>query len=514
MYLVTAEEMRRLDRAAAEEAGVAGLVLMENAGAGAARIALELLRGPGRVAVLAGPGHNGGDGLVLARHLAGAGIEAEVFLFGQPRGIALENLRAAKGAGVAVHEGGEQAGRAQAADLIVDALLGTGLKGPPRGTMAAIISRVREWDRPVLALDVPSGLDADTGQVPGVCVRAQVTATFGLPKPGLYLYPGAAEVGEVRIVNISLPRTVIERYPPATRLLTPQLASGMLPDRPPWGHKGTFGHTVVVGGSRGFLGAAILAGLGALRAGSGLASVITPAPLDLEVTAAAPELMTLGVGDGGWPAEAGGWLDTVLARRPAALAVGPGMGADPGLTGLVAGILKRVSCPVVVDADALNALARLDPAELRSVLRPDVVLTPHPGEMARLTGLTVEAINADRIACARAAAGRWGVIVVLKGAGTVVALADGRAWLDPGGNPALATAGSGDVLTGVIAGLLAQGLAPERAAALGVHLHRRAGDLAGQEMGKAGVIARDLLSRLPAARAGLEAASTNSNAAR
>ncbi|MDQ7793495.1 MAG: NAD(P)H-hydrate dehydratase [bacterium] len=505
MYLATAEEMRRLDRAAAAEAGIGTLLLMENAGAGAARIAREMLGGSGPVVVLAGPGNNGGDGLVLARHLKCAGTEVEVFLFGRPRGVALENLRAARGAGVVVHENGQETERAVSeADLVVDALLGTGLKGPPGKTMAPLISLARGCGHPVLALDVPSGLDADTGQVPGVCVRAQVTATFGLAKPGLYLYPGAAESGLVRVVDMSLPPTVIERHPPVTRLLDREAAAAMVPRRPPWGHKGTFGHSVILGGSRGFLGAAVLAGLGALRAGAGLVTVGTPAPLDLAVSAAAPELMTLAIGEGEWPAGAGDWLATVLARRPAALALGPGMGADPRLTALVTELLARVSCPVVVDADGLNALARLEPDQLAAALGPGAVLTPHPGEMARLTGLSPEVIAADRIGVARSAAMGWRATVVLKGAGTVVALADGRAWLDPGGNPALATAGSGDVLTGIITGLLAQGLPPGEAAPLGVHLHRRSGDLAREELGEAGVIARDILARLPVARAGLE----------
>lgn len=499
MFLVTAEEMRRLDQAAAE-AGVSGLMLMENAGAGAARIAAAMRGGSGRVVVCAGPGNNGGDGLVLARHLVAAGIQTEVFLSGEPRGIARQNLQAARGSGVPVHAGSDGAGAAMAgAALVVDALLGTGLKGPPRADTAAIIKLIRDCGRPVLALDVPSGLDADTGRLPGAWVRADVTATFGLGKPGLYLYPGAAAAGEVRVVDIALPRPVIERHPPATRLLTPEAARAMLPPRPPWGHKGTFGHTVVLGGSPGLLGALVLAGLGALRAGSGLVTVATAAPLAPGVALAAPELMTLAVGED--------WVGSIRERRPAALAIGPGLGSDPGLTGRVAALLAAgVDVPVVVDADGLNALARMDPDRLPAVLGPGVVLTPHPGEMARLVRLAVEDIQADRIECARRAARNWGATVVLKGAGTVVALPGGRAWIDPGGNPALATAGSGDVLTGVIAGLLAQGVPPGEAAALGVHLHRRAGDLAATAIGRAGVIAGDLLLRVPAARAGLEGA--------
>jgi NAD(P)H-hydrate epimerase len=509
VYLATADEMRRLERAAADEAGISELVLMENAGAGAARIARSLLTtGRARVTVFAGPGNNGGDALVLARHLTGEGHRLTTFVVGgRPRGIAHQNLVAAARSGVQIiadGASGQFLEAAAGADLVVDGLLGTGLKGAPRGPIAEAIAAVRACGRPVLALDVPSGLQSDTGQRPGVAVRATVTATFGLAKPGLYLYPGAEAAGVVQIVDISLPGPVVEGWRPATRLLSPDLARGMLPSRPPWGHKGTFGHVIVLGGSEGMAGAPILAGLAALRAGAGLVTVVVPSPLDQAVVAAAPELMTIAVGSSGqWPSDSQGWFDRLLDRDPAALVLGPGMGLSAGSGDLVASVLRPCRIPVVVDADALNALSRLDAARRAACLGSQTVLTPHPGEMARLLDREVSSIQADRMTSAREAARNWETTVVLKGAGTVVAGEDGDAWLDPGGNPALATAGSGDVLAGVIGGLLAQGLPGPQAAALGVYLHRSAGDRVRARQGEAGALARDLLGELPAARKAL-----------
>jgi len=509
VYLATAAEMRRLERAATEEAGLAELILMENAGAGAAQVARSLLPAVGsRVAVFAGPGNNGGDALVVARHLAGSGHQLTAFLVGgPPRGIARQNLVAAAGSGVEIIDAagpGQFEQVAANAALVVDGLLGTGLQGAPRGAIADAIAAIRACRQPVLALDVPSGLQSDTGQLPGVWVRATVTATFGLAKPGLYLYPGAESAGAIRLVDISLPGPVLERWRPATRLLSPDLARGMLPSRPPWGHKGTFGHVVIVGGSTGMAGAPILAGRGALRAGAGLVTVVLPSPFDLAAVATAPELMTIAVGSGGqWPADSREWLDRLLDRHPAAIAIGPGMGHGPGLANLVTVLLTRSPCPVVVDADALTILSGFTSREKEACLGPRVVLTPHPGEMARLLDREVALIQADRLGQAREAARNWRTTVVLKGAGTVVAAGEGDAWLDPGGNPALATAGSGDVLAGAIAGLLAQGLSGPQAAALGVYLHRSAGDRVRARLGEAGAIAGDLLGELPAARAAL-----------
>jgi NAD(P)H-hydrate epimerase len=504
--------MRRLERAAAEEAGLTELILMENAGAGAAQVARSLLPSiRSRVAVFAGPGNNGGDGLVLARHLAASGHQLTVFLVGgPPRGIARHNLVAAAGSGVEIIDDagpGQFQQAAANAVLVVDGLLGTGLKGAPRGPIADAIAAIRAGGSPVLALDVPSGLQSDTGQLPGVWVRATVTATFGLAKPGLYLYPGAESAGTIRIVDISLPVPALERWRPATRLLSPELARTMVPSRPSWGHKGTFGQVAVLGGSTGMAGAPVLAGLGALRAGAGLVTVVLPSPLDLAVVGAAPELMTVAVGSGGqWPADSREWLDRLLDRQPTAIAIGPGMGGGSGLADLATAVLTRSSCPVVVDADAINVLAALDPRQQAACLGARSVLTPHPGEMARLLGREVASIQADRLGQAREAARKWRTTVVLKGAGTVVATGEGEAWLDPGGNPALATAGSGDVLAGAIAGLLAQGLPGPQAAALGVYLHRSAGDRVRARLGDAGAIAGDLLGELPAARAALSLA--------
>ncbi len=555
--LFSAAEMREADRLAAES-GVSGLRLMENAGRVVAEVAARLaqpgvpgvsatqigLLGPrpaGPITILAGKGNNGGDGLVAARYLAQRGLDVEVIL-AEPgetfRGDALANLKALVEGGFArprVFAGpsADLGPRLAGSAVVIDALLGTGAKGAPRGPAAALIGLLNEAGgrdpirRPlVLSVDLPSGLDADTGQAPGPCVRADATLALGGIKLGLVLPEAAGYVGRLHIAPIGLPGACLGR--PSTHWLLPGEAGAFLPTRPRAGHKGTFGHVWVVAGSPGYTGAAVLAGLGALRSGSGLATVVCPEGCREVVATALPELLTRGLpqgSDGRLPGAAAGDLALVLTGAglgpKTSLVIGPGLGATPDVTAFIAATLRGPGrrLAVVLDADALNAMALAGPEAVTDLLASAattgwasaspaagaspsaarIVVTPHPGEMARLTGLPTATIQADRLGTARRAAAAWGVIVVLKGAGTVVASPDGQAWVNATGNPAMASAGSGDVLAGAIGSLLAQGCSPLEAALAGVSAHGLAGDLAAREIGGRGLLASDIAHRLPRA---------------
>jgi hydroxyethylthiazole kinase-like uncharacterized protein yjeF len=512
--VATAEEMRRADRRATERYGVPSLLLMENAGRGAAD-ALERTLGPvggRRVVVVCGKGNNGGDGFVVARHLLGRGARVSAWLVGRSddvRGDARVNLEALRRAGEPVTEAPEPGEAAfdrlraelTKADVIVDAVLGTGVRGAATGAIAAAIEAINAAGiagRPVCALDLPSGLPSDGEASIGPVVRARVTVTFGLPKLGLVLPAGAAQAGRVEIADLGIPRAWLEEGIP-TALLEAADVRASLPLRPAEAHKGSYGHLLVVAGSVGRTGAAVLACLGALRAGTGLVTCATPASQQPVVAAQLPEPMTESL-----PETAARTISTKAVERVVellgrmdALALGPGIGLDPETRTAVEMLVREVERPMVVDADALTALAG-NPALCRAAPAPRL-LTPHPGEAARLLGCTIAEVQADRIGSARRLAAESGAIVALKGARTVVADPEGRVTLNPTGNPGMATGGTGDVLTGVAGGLLAQGVAPGVALRAAVYLHGLAGDLAAAARGQAGLVAGDLADALPAA---------------
>jgi NAD(P)H-hydrate epimerase len=506
--LVTAEEMRRADRRAMDELGVSGLILMENAGRGATD-AIERAFGPAggrRVAVLAGKGNNGGDGFVVARHLAGRGARVTVWLLArvsEVHGDAATNLdivrRAVPVTEVTDTPGLERVrGALREADLVVDALLGTGASGPASGLLAEAIRLVNESTRPVCALDLPSGLSADDGTSTGPVVQADLTVTFGLPKRGLVLHPGAAHAGRIEVADLGVPRAWLGEGV-SVGLLEPDDVRGLLIPRPPDAHKGRFGHLLVIGGSVGKTGAAVLTCLGALRSGAGLVTCAVPGTQQPIVAGGVPEAMTEPL-----PETAVRTLSehalhrlTELASRMDAIAVGPGVGLDPETQATVRELSRRVDRPMVLDADALTALAG-HLGVLREAQGPRV-LTPHPGEAARLLDAGVAEIQAARIESARRLAAATGAFVALKGAGTVVAAPGGEATVNPTGNPGMATGGTGDVLTGVAGALLAQGLAPLAALRLAVYLHGLAGDRAAAGLGPVGLRAGDVADALPGA---------------
>jgi len=384
------------------------------------------------------------------------------------------------------------------AACVVDAILGTGLRSQVRGLYADAIEVVNSCGAPVLALDVPSGLDADTGAVLGTAVQAEATATFGFAKLGQVLYPGAEYCGVLGVVDIGIDDRAIAAHPPRARLSDEFMASGLLPRRVVDAHKGSCGHLLVIAGSRGKTGAAILATRAGLRGGAGLVTLATPASTHPICASAVFEAMT-----DPWPDRDGAlrFDEDCLAAAledKAAVVVGPGLGVSVAVRRLTTWLLRESPLPMVLDADALNVLAgRLGP--LRRA-RARVVLTPHPGEMARLAGIAVGAVQADRVGVARSFAEEHCCVLVLKGARTVIAAPDGMVWINPTGNPGMASGGMGDVLAGLIGSLLAQGLDTHEAACAGVFLHGAAGDMVA-DAGSVGMIATDVIEHLrPAAR--------------
>lgn len=486
--LAGAEAMRALDRHAIEVLGVPGEVLMESAGR--AVVDVVLARRPSRVHVVCGPGHNGGDGLVAARHLAIVGVAVDVELVAAPRGDAAVQWERARAAGV---REGDGAG----ADLVVDAIFGTGLARPVEGPAARAIERLNEAGVPVVAVDLPSGIDADRGAELGVAVRAAETVTFGMPKPGLALEPGRSLAGRVTVARIGIPEHAPGVAPDAL-VWTPAAAAERLPERPADGHKGHFGHVLVAAGSQGKTGAAALAARAALRAGAGLVTVACPAGVNDILEQKCTEAMTEPVPDTAGRAFAAAAEDALLALAESrdVVALGPGIGREPETEAMVRSLVKRLTKPLVLDADGLNAFeGRAE--ELRAS-----VITPHPGEAARLLGSSSVEIQSDRLGAARRLADMSGAVVVLKGAGTVIAGPEGPPLINPTGGPALAAGGSGDVLTGVVAAFLAQGLPARDAAGLGVFVHGLAADrVAGGAA--AGLLAGELADALPQAVAAL-----------
>jgi len=509
MRVTTAAEMAAIDRETIA-GGVPGLELMERAGA-AMLAALTAEGGPprgARIAVCCGKGNNGGDGLVLARLLHGEGCTVTVML--PPEDAELSPDAAANlarlPAGVAVVRPAA-ADRARVwrelqagADLVVDALFGTGIRPPLRPGDADLIRAFDPAVAPIVSLDVPSGVCGDDGRVDPVAVPAHRTLTVGLPKLGLLLPPGRDFVGELAVLDIGFPPEICARHAVGRSWLTPAEAAALRAPRPTDTHKYAAGTVLVLAGSRRYGGAALLAGLGALRSGAGLTSLALPeihAPAALGfVPEALVVPLALGAG-GGLAALADAELDALLSRRDA-WAVGPGLADDPGTDAWVIRALGRVQTPVVADADALSAFARAGVTP--SFAAAEAVLTPHGGELARLAGVAADELAARRLDLVPELARRWGVTLVAKGSPTLVAAPDGHLTINATGHDALAVGGTGDVLTGLIGGLLAQGLEAPHAAVLGCWLHGRAGELAALAAGgRRGVLAREVAEALPRA---------------
>ena len=522
MRFLTADQMRTWDRRAITERGISGLSLMTRAGAAVARVAADLAacRGSARVIAVAGRGNNGGDACVAARLLHAAGLQVET-LATAPADLLRGDARAAwdqmVAAGVPARVLPDEAAWLAWSDVsffprgvvVIDGLLGTGSAGAPRGGVAAAIRWINAVRRQggVVAVDLPSGLDADTGAPADPVVSADVTVSFGAPKCGFTNARGWQALGRVEIAEIGLPADAMPTSGDGMLdfIAAPDLA-GVLPERARDGHKGCFGHVLVIGGSRGLTGAPALAALGALHGGAGLVSAAAPAASVAVLAAQAPAVMAYTVettADGGMtPATLAAGLTRSLDAFDV-IAAGPGLSAGAGTAALVTALLADSCRRLVLDADALNVLAR-QPEELRRAVPTaagdaSVIITPHPGEAARLLGLSTAAVQADRVAAVRALAARSGAVAVLKGAGTLVGTPDGNVALNLTGNPARASGGSGDVLTGLIAALWAQGLSAVNAARLGVWLHGTAGDRAAWQSGARALPAESLAHGLDGA---------------
>lgn len=506
--IITGTQMQELDRRTIGEAHIPARVLMDRAGSGLVA-ALEQTFGSTqgkRVIILCGKGNNGGDGFVAARLLHRRRTQVQVLMMSPAselsRDAAVMYRQFVRTAGKsAVHLYTSKSlvsSLLRESDLIIDALLGTGLSSDVTAHYADAIDCINEAGRPVVAADLPSGLHADTGAILGRAVRASLTVTFGLPKLGLYQSHGVDLSGSVSLIDIGIPQAYIEAVMSHTTLITPASVRAVLPARRPASHKGTFGHAGIIAGSVGKTGAAAMAAKAALRIGTGLVTVAVPAGVNDVLESKLLEAMTIPMPDTKARTFSRSALDrlkTFITTRTA-VAIGPGLSTHPETVELVQALMKDLDRPAVLDADALNALAGR--ASVLTACKTPPILTPHPGEMARLeANATPQSINADRIGTAVRFARERGTFVVLKGARTVVARPDGAAAICPTGNPGMATAGTGDVLTGMIVGLLAQGLAPWEAACAGTYLHGYAGDLAAADKGPAGLIAGDVIEQIP-----------------
>jgi hydroxyethylthiazole kinase-like uncharacterized protein yjeF len=510
MELVTAAEMRALDCAAIEERKIPGLRLMENAGKA---VVQEMERQFGRLrdrtfTVVAGKGQNGGDGFVVARLLRQRGCRTRVVLLAAASLLTEDSaitFRKYKQAGGRTHQVTDEASIAGVqslvcdSEILVDAIFGTGLNAPVQGAAAVVINLMNRSRRRIVAIDLPSGLHADSGQILGTAVQAFLTVTLARPKRGLYLGDGPNIAGIIRIVDIGIPPEVIARAKIPLQLLDAVSLRAMLPPRKRAAHKGSFGHAGIIAGSSGKTGAAAMAALGALRAGAGLVTVSIPEGLHGVLEAKLLEAMSFPVAETASHSLAQSAKASLLgfAAAKTAVAIGPGIGSEGETVGLVRELITEIKQPLVLDADGINALA--GHAHILRRAQAPVILTPHPGEMARLLGTSAGDVQKDRLGVAGGFAQEFNVHVVLKGAGTVIAAPDGALAVNPTGNPGMATGGTGDVLTGMIVGFLAQGLSPWNAACAGTYLHGLAGDLAAARRGEIGMIARDLVDAIPEA---------------
>jgi len=511
-YVVTAEEMRALDAATIEEIGLPGAVLMENAGRAVASEVSDMLDGDGHVAVCCGAGNNGGDGYVIARCLREWGLSATVYLAAPADKIAgdaklhLNVFEQCGGRVAAIDDEAslvEHAPDIEVADVVVDALFGTGLAREVTGHYAEVIRVVNRAHGVRVAVDIPSGLSADSGRILGIAVNADRTITFGFAKPGLVSAPGYARCGEVVVAEMGIPSDLARAHGAQLAVVEAEDVALWLPERGPLDHKSTRGHVLIVAGSPGKRGAGRMAARAALRAGAGLVTLAAPgsdwpapdevmtAELDADATGAADRLQSLAAG-----------------KR--AVAIGPGMPTGAEARAFVRAALQSLEVPIVVDADGLNHLG--DDLDAVAGSPVPVILTPHPGEAGRLLGTSAGEVERDRIAAVRELARRSKAVVVLKGARTLVcdgSIADPFVTINPTGNPGMASGGTGDVLTGVIAALVGQGIAPAEAARAGAFLHGLAGDIAAEAGGETGLVAGDVTEALPHALAALESADSD-----
>jgi len=495
MKILTSTQMRNIDRRTIERLGVPSIVLMENAAIAVVDAIFAHYPNSERVAIVCGTGQNGGDGFAVARHLENRGVVPVIVIVGDRgsvRGDAQTNLLVCERLGIPIYDiavGGDlETALAHAADtdVLVDAIFGTGLNRAPAGIYADVIRGIAELRIPVLAIDLPSGANASSAEPFEPCVQAEVTVTFAAPKLCHIFEPAALYCGEVIVADISIPDAAVEEEAVTLALITPKSIQPHIAPRLAATHKGTYGHVGVIAGSPGRSGAAVMCARGAIRMGAGLVTVMTDEMTAKLVHVGSIESMT----------DSGADVTEFLRNKSAAL-IGPGLPDDDASYANVRAIVSAIDLPLIIDASALNAFAsRAGEINPRGLPR---VITPHPGELARIMGTDTKSIGADRIAAAREAARACNCVVVLKGYQTLVAEPDGHVYVNPTGNPGMASGGMGDVLSGVVAALLARGTDPVDAACTAVYLHGLAGDLLKEEIGDTGLAATDVADRIPRA---------------
>lgn len=510
MKLATPSEMKKIDEIAINQYGIPGILLMENAALQVAKKAAEMMAADrnGRIVAVTGKGNNGGDAFAAIRHLHQWGFPVSIISLvnrADISGDAALFLQILEKTGIEIcytddeyflrHE----LQKLNTPDLILDGIFGTGIHGEVTGIFAVAIDAINNSDARVLSVDIPSGINGRTGQVCGVAVKADQTVTFSMPKPGLWQYPGRAHAGIVTVADIGIPAGAVPTDLPG-ELLQPDIMSEMLPVRPADGHKGTFGKILVISGSTGMTGSGTLAAKAAFKTGSGLVYLAVPGSLAPIYGAAIPEAITVPQPDCDGvigPESLKGLLE--LAQTMDAVVIGPGLSARPPVAEWVRRFVVQCGIPAVIDADALNVLTPEVLAERKS----PTVITPHPGEFSRLTGLAISEIQADRIGRAVAFSKHYGVTVVLKGAGTVISCPDGKYSINPSGHSCLAVAGSGDVLAGITGSLIGQGVFHEKAAALAVFIHGRCGEALAAGIDCAGFMAGEICNEIPSVMAEL-----------
>src|SRR3990170_2115416 len=507
MKAADAHTIRSIDRIAIEKYGITGLELMENAGRGVADVVKTAMPSPGgRIAIMAGKGNNGGDGYVAARHLHNSGFKVTVFSLGRTGEIKGD---AALNAASWLKMGGEVRELLSSADLkaaesslrhssiVVDAIFGTGLEKDITGIHAETVDLVNSVDKKIISVEIPSGIHATTGAVLGRAVKAHITATMAMPKLGLFLFPGRSFSGIVEVVDIGVPKEMVEDEAIRWNIITEGDFRKSLKPRKPESHKSTHGHLLVLAGSPGMTGAAYMASASAMRAGAGLATLGVPGSLNDIMEVKTTEVMSIGLPETPDKMLGAVSFDAIKAMLPGktAVVIGPGVGNPPEMMRLIEMLVQEIKVPLVIDADGLNSIA--PQISMLKKAKTEIVLTPHPGEMARLLNASTEDIQSDRMGSALRLVEMTGATVVLKGAGTIIASPTGRIYINTTGNPGLATAGTGDVLAGMLGGFLAQGYGPEEAASAAVYIHGLAGDEVKRTQGELGMMAMDLVPLIP-----------------
>jgi len=509
MKVVTPSQMSEIDRISIEEYGIPGIVLMENAALAVVDKVISIFDGRARgkkVVIAAGKGNNGGDGFAVARHLFNIGVETLVFLAARKeniKGDALTNLNILDRIGVPVYilENEQDfdlfSNSVTSAHIVIDAIFGTGFKGIVKGTEEKMIEIINNSSTPVLAVDIPSGINGETGRAEGIHINASWTVTFRYPKVGLIVYPGCEACGELTVADIGFAREAVNRVGVYINTVEKEYLKSCIPPRFNESNKGTYGKVLIISGSPGMTGSGAMTAMSSLRSGAGLVYLAVPRSL-INVYAAKttePVLVPLeDEGTGYLSARCCESLEEALAGKNV-VAAGPGLFTGRDIFHVVRTIIELSPVPVVLDADALNVLA--GNTGLLRQLKAGGVITPHPGEMSRLTGLSVQHVQENRIKIACSFAKEYNIVTVLKGFRTVIAMPDGRVYINLTGNPGMATAGTGDVLTGIISGFIAQGVAVEDAALLGVYLHGLAGDIAAGKIGFHGLLATDIIEEIP-----------------